>query len=170
MGGTIFGIGATVSLFLIYQQKSRNKLLLCKLSADICWIVHYFYLGAYSGMVPGTVGIFRELIFLNREKYKWCNKIIWPMIFIIFNWILGYKAYKAPIDLLPIIASTFVTVSLWFKNPFFTKAISVPVSIAFIIYNFFVHSYIGMFNEGLSIISLIIFYIKEIKNDRCKKF
>lgn len=57
------------------------------------------------------------------------------------------------------------TVSLWFKNPFFTKVISVPVSIVFMYYNFFVHSYIGMLNEGLSIISLIIFYIKEIKND-----
>ena len=39
----------------------------------------------------------------------------------------------------------------------------------FIIYNFYVHSYIGIFNESLSLISLIIFYIKEIKNDRRKK-
>ena len=166
---TIFGIGASVSLFLIYQQKNRSKLLLCKLSADICWIIHYFYLGAYSGMVPGTVGIFRELIFLNREKHKWCNKIIWPIIFILCNWALGYMTYKTPADLLPIIASTFVTVSLWLKNPYFTKMISVPVSIVFIIYNFYVHSYIGIFNESLSLISLIIFYIKEIKNDRRKK-
>ena len=166
---TIFGLGATVSLFLIYQQKSRSKLLLCKFSADICWIIHYFYLGAYSGMVPGTVGIFIELIFYNREKYKWCNKILWPIIFILCNWALGYKAYKTPIDFLPIIASTFVTISLWLKKPYFTKLISVPVSIVFIIYNFYVHSYIGIFNEGLSLISMIIFYIKEIKNDRCKK-
>ena len=167
---TISGIVVTVLLFLMYQQKSRRNLLLCKLSINICWIIHYFFLGAYSGMVPGTVGIFRELLFLNREKYKWCSKIIWPIIFILFNWILGYKTYEAPVDLLPIIASTFVTVSLWLKNPYFTKVISVPVSIAFIIYNFFVHSYIGIFNESVSLISLIIFFIKEIKNDWCKKF
>ena len=165
----IFGIGAAVSLFLIYQQKSRSKLLLCKLSADVCWIIHYFYLGAYSGMIPGTVGIFREIIFFNREKRKWCNIIIWPIIFILFNWFLGYKAYRAPIDLLPIIASTFVTVSLWLKNPRFTKAISLPVSIAFIVYNFFVHSYIGIISESVSLISLIVFYTKEIINGRRKK-
>ena len=160
----------TISLFLIYQQKSRSKLLLCKLSADICWIVHYFYLGAYSGMVPGTVGIFRELIFLNREKFKWCNKIIWPIIFIVCNWALGYKAYETPVDLLPVISSTFVTISLWLKNPYFTKAISMPVSAAFMVYNFCAHSYIGIFNESVSLISLIIFFIKEIKNVRCKKY
>lgn len=166
---TIFGIGATVSLFLIYQQKNRSKLILCKLSADVCWIVHYFCLGAYSGMVPGTVGIFRELIFLNREKQKWCNMIIWPILFILCNWTLGYMTYRAPVDLLPIIASTSVTVSLWLKNPYFTKILSVPVSIAFIVYNIYVHSYIGIFNEGLSLLSLMIFYIKEIKYDRRKK-
>lgn len=38
----IFGIGAMISLFLIYQQKSRKKMLLCKLSADLFWIAHYF--------------------------------------------------------------------------------------------------------------------------------
>ena len=166
---TVFGIGATVSLFLIYQQKERRGLLLCKLSADLCWIVHYLCLGAYSGMVPGTVGIFRELIFLNRERHKWCGKVIWPVLFILCNWTLGYFAYRTPIDLLPIVASTFVTVSLWLKNPSFTKLISLPVSIVFIIYNFYVRSYIGIFNESLALISLIVFYIKELKNDRCKK-
>ena len=32
----LFGIGAMISLFSIYQQSSRKKLIICKLCADIC--------------------------------------------------------------------------------------------------------------------------------------
>ena len=52
----VFGIGAMISLFLIYQQKSRKGILICKLSADVFWIAHYFCLGAVAGMIPNFVG------------------------------------------------------------------------------------------------------------------
>ena len=64
----VFGIGAMISLFLIYQQKSRKGILICKLSADVFWIAHYFCLGAVAGMIPNFVGVFRETVFLNRKK------------------------------------------------------------------------------------------------------
>lgn len=51
----VFGLGAMVSLFLIYQQKSRKKIILAKLSADICWVVHYCLIGGTAGMIPNGV-------------------------------------------------------------------------------------------------------------------
>ena len=63
-------------------------------------------------------------------------------------------------NFLPITASVFVTVSLWLKNPTLTKIISVPVSAAFLIYDIFVGSYIGIVNESLAICSIIISFIK----------
>ena len=63
----IFGIGAMLSLFLIYQQKSRKKILFAKLSADVFWVVHYLCLGGYAGMIPNLVGILRELVFIGRK-------------------------------------------------------------------------------------------------------
>jgi len=163
----LFGIGAMVSLFLIYQQKSRKKLIFAKLCADICWVAHYLCLGGYAGMIPNFVGIFRELIFINRKDKKWAGCLIWPIIFIIINWCLGFRTFSNWFNILPIAASTFVTVSLWIDNPKLTKLISIPVSMAFLIYDLFIGSYVGVINESIAIGSIIISFIKEnIKKEK----
>lgn len=64
----MFGLLAMASLFLIYQQKKRKNMLAFKLSADICWVIHYLCLGGIAGMIPNAVGIFREIIFLFRKR------------------------------------------------------------------------------------------------------
>ncbi len=161
----IFGIGAMISLFSIYQQKSRKKLIICKLCADICWVFHYMLLGAPGGMIPNFIGIFRELVFVNRESKKWADMPIWPILFILINWGVGITTFKAPINILPIAASTFVTISLWLKKPRLTKLISAPVSMTFLIYDIFVGSYVGIINESISIISIIISFIRERKKN-----
>lgn len=157
----IFGLFAMLSLFLIYQQKSRKKLIIAKLSADICWVAHYLCLGGIAGMIPNAVGIFRELVFINRKDKAWANKLVWPIVFIAINFGLGVATFHSFYNILPIAASAFVTVSLWIDNPKLTKIITIPVCIAFMIYDFYVKSYIGMINESISIVSIIMFFIKE---------
>ena len=159
----IFGIGAMISLFCVYQQKERKKLITAKLCADICWSVHYFCLGAYGGIVPNAVGIFRELVFMRRDEKKWANKPYIPIVFIIINWCIGAFTFSSLINILPIAASTFVTISLWLKRPRLTKIISIPVSLTFLIYDIFVGSHIGVVNESIAIVSIIINFIRERK-------
>ena len=156
----ILGLGAMISLFLIYQQKSHKKILLCKLSADIFWVLHYFSLGASAGMVPNFVGIFRELVFVNRKGKKWASTPLWVVLFISVNFTLGILSYEEWYDIVPIIASAFVTISLWIDNPRLMKLISAPVSIAFFVYDLFVLSYVGMINESIAVMSIIIYFIR----------
>ena len=66
----IFGAIAMLSLLLAYQQNRRERLIIHKLVADVCWAIHYFLLGAYGGVVPNIVGIFREIVFLKRDTSK----------------------------------------------------------------------------------------------------
>ena len=166
MLANVLGLGAMISLFLIYQQKSRKKILLCKLSADIFWILHYFSLGATAGVIPNFVGIFRELVFVNRKTKKWANTPLWAVLFITVNFVLGICSYEKWYDIVPIIASAFVTVSLWIDNPRLMKLISIPVSVAFFVYDIFVSSYIGMINESIAIVSIIIYFIKNFKEKK----
>lgn len=158
----LFGIGAMISLFLIYQQKDRKKLIAAKLSADLFWVAHYFCLSATAGMIPNFVGIFRELIFINRKTEKWASHIMWPVIFILINWGMGITTFHSWYNFLPIAASTFVTISLWIDNPKLTKLISIPISAAFLVYDIFVGSYMGIVNEAIAIGSIAIFFIKNI--------
>lgn len=114
-------------------------------------------------MIPNFVGIFRELLFMRREDKKWANSIFFPILFICISWVLGIRTFQTPINILPIAASTFVTVSLWCRKPRLTKIISVPVSLTFMLYDFFVGSYVGIVNEGIAIISILLYFIKEKK-------
>lgn len=159
----LFGVGAMAALFTAYQQKKRRGLIISKLCADVCWVIHYLCIGAYGGMIPNMVGIFRELVFVKRDESKWANCAVWPVLFILLNWGLGISTFKTAINILPITASTFVTISLWYRKPHITKIISFPVSAAFLIYDCFVGSYVGIANESIAMLSIILYFVKHIK-------
>lgn len=159
-----FGIGAMVSLFLIYQQKKRKGILISKLCADIFWVAHYWCLGGIAGLIPNAVGIFREIVFLNRKTKKWASYAVWPFIFIFISIGLGARTFYSVFNILPITASAFVTVSLWIDNPKLTKIISLPVCTAFMIYDFYIGSFVGIINESVSILSIILNLIKGKEN------
>ena len=155
-----FGLIAMICLYVGLSQTERKKLITGKLCADISWVVHYFMLGAYGGVIPNFVGIFRELVFMKREEKKWASNVWWPILFICINFSLGISTFKVPINILPIVTSMFVTISFWCKNPKYTKIISIPVSLSFLIYNCFVGSYIGILNESLALVSITRSMIK----------
>jgi O-antigen ligase len=159
----IFGAGAMASLFFLYQQSSRKRLLAGKLSADICWVVHYFLMGGYGGMITNGVAIFRELTFMHRDKYKFLKTVATPIVFIAINFSLGLLTFSSPINILPIVTSAFVTTSLWLREPKFTKLVSIPVSVSFFVYDLVIGSWIGMINESIAICSIIISFVKERK-------
>ncbi len=156
----IFGLGAVASLFISYQQNKRTNFIACKLCADVCWVGHYFLLNAFAGIIPNFVGIFRELIFMNSEKHKWADSPLWLVGFMCLNLVLGMLNYNTYIDVLPIIASVFVTISLWIKNLSLTKLTVSVACILFWIYNFYIGSVVGVVNETISIISIIIFFMR----------
>ncbi len=159
----IFGAGGMLCLFLTYQQKKRGNLIKYKLCADVCWAVHYFCLGAYGGMIPNFLGIFRELVFAQRGKKKWANSTLIPIAFIAVNLGVGILTFQKPENILPIVASVFVTISLWLREPKLTMLISLPISFTFFVYDIFVGSFIGMANESVVMTSIIISLIKYFK-------
>ncbi len=156
-----FGILAVVALCSVYQQKTRKRMIISKLCADIFWLLHYLLLGGYGAAIVNFIGIFRELVFMKREEKAWANKIVWPVLFILCGWISGIVLLKNPINLLLTLASSFVTISLWVKNPKLTKIITLPICSFFIIYNIYVGSYIGVMNESLTVFSIAISFAKE---------
>ncbi len=159
-----FGALGMVSLFLSYQQTERKKLIAGKLGADAACVLHYLCLAAWGGAIPNFVGIFRELVFMQRDGgKKWANSPVIPAAFILLNWTLAALSWDTALTLLPIGASTFVTISLWARKPRVTRLICLPVSVCFIIYDCFVGSWIGIVNESVAIVSILV---SMFRNDR----
>ena len=158
----IFGAFGMIALFVSYQQSERKRLIAGKLAADVMWVVHYLCLGAVGGAIPNFVGIFREIVFMQRDK-KWARSAFFPIFFVCLNWILAISSADSLLSFLPIAASTFVTLSLWVKKPHITRLIGAGVSCAFIVYDVFVHSWIGIVNESVALISIAIALVREYR-------
>ncbi len=76
-----FGALGITANIIIYQQRTGKKLLLWKLTSDVFWVLHYLFLGGYSGAGASAVGVVRESIFLNRGK-KWADSILALFLYI----------------------------------------------------------------------------------------
>lgn len=156
----VFGAGAMAALFTTYQQKTRKGTILAKMAADVCWALHYLFLGAYAGIIPNAMGILRENIFLQRGKRKWADSILWPILFVVASWLIGLRTFHSWYNTLPMFASLFATIGLWNKDPRVTKALCFPASACFLVYDIFVHSYVGIANESVGLISIIIYFVR----------
>ena len=159
IGQIIGAVGVLINI-LIYQQKTRIRLLVCKLISDAVWATHFFVLGAYSGFAICAIAIVRELVFMNRVKHKWANHPVWPILFTLVILSSAVLTWKGPISILPAVASTTSLFSFWIGKPKVTRILCFPCSILMIIYDAFVLSYAGITNESLSLLSATIGLIR----------
>jgi len=147
----IVGVGVNV---LIFWQKNRRKMLLCKMTADFVWFMHYCLLGAFSGAAICGIGVFRQTVFLNNHK-KWAKSKMWIGFFVIVNLISAFLTWKNMYSILPAVASVLGILSFWIGEPKLTRILQVPISVAFLIYNGVSGSTAGVFNEIITFTSLI---------------
>lgn len=156
----IVGFIGIITGAIIYQQKTRKGLMIMKLISDVIWALHYILLGAYSGMAICVLAVFRELIFMNRGKYKWASLIIWPIIFA--SAALGTAAltWNGPISILPAVASATSVIAFWIGKPRLSRTLAFPIASEMVIYDIFNGSYAGIINEAIGITSAIIGIIR----------
>ena len=169
--GYIVGVIGIVISIIIYQQKTRKGLFIWKLISDAVWALHYLFLAAYSGFAICAIAVLRELIFMNRTKYKWANHIFWPIIFSIILLSSTILTWQGPISIIPPIASVISLISFWIGKPKVTRIILIPVATMMIIYDVLILSYPGIANESFSLISAIIgiIHIDIMQNKRNKE-
>ena len=150
-----FGISGITANFLIYQQKNRKHLLTVKLISDCLWSIHYGALGAWSGAATCMIGIVRESVFLQQHR-KWANSKLWLLLFVFCSILSAIFTWRGFFSILPACASVLSVVSFWIGNPWVTRCLQVPISIAVLTYNIVYRSYAGIANEAFTLCSIII--------------
>ena len=163
----IFGFAGIVSTVVIYQQKTRKRLLFSKLVSDVLWFFHYFCLAAYSGAAIAVIGLVRELIFMNREK-KWAKHWAWLVFFLVLSVGSAVVTWKNRFSLLPMAASMMAVISFWIGKPKISRLISFPIAGSMLVYDLSLTpvSVAGIVNELLAILSSVI---GMMRYDRPKK-
>ena len=160
----IIGLISWGLLVYSYYKKNIDDILLIQVIGGIFEIIHYFLLGAFSGLVVVILELIRDYSYYKTDYDKYIFIISLPVYFFI-----GYFSYNHLIDLLPVIASTIDGYALTNK-----KSIAIIGSIInnslWFIYDVYCMSIVGVIAELLFIISNIYILfcdknkIKYIKN------
>lgn len=152
----IIGFMAMASAIICFQQKDRRRILIWQFIVCSLWTLHFIILGVATGTAINGMQVVRSIIFSKRESKKWAQWPGWVITFIIITVILGVVTWEGPLSILPVIGTSFSTISLWMKKPLTIRLLTFPVSLTWGVYDALSNSIAGACNEIFCIISIII--------------
>lgn len=166
----IVSAAATLLLLLSFQQKTHKKIVLMQAFSGLLFGIQYMMLGAYEGMICNYIGAVRSVVYSFRGKSKFVDSIFCPIVFAIIFVISGIVTYKNIFSLLPIVAMFIASFVLWSPKTQQLRALTMPTSAMWLVYNAVSHSYVAVLTEVLNEISIIIALIrfrggKEVKKN-----
>lgn len=115
--GQIFGIVISFFSFFVYFGKSRNKLLIAKISLDMGYFFQQIMIGAYTGAVLNAISTVKGVVFYNRGKHKWASSRVWLYVFILLVLISPVLTWNGPMSLLPTLGSVISVISFYCMKP-----------------------------------------------------
>lgn len=151
-----FGFMAMAGAIICFQQKNRDRILIWQIVVTVLWTIHFILLKSPTGAAINAMQVVRSIIFLNKDKHAFTKWNGWPVVFTLITVALGIVTWEGPMSILPIIGTTFSTVSLWMKKPLTIRLLTLPVSVTWGIYDLLSGSVAGCCNETIAIINIII--------------
>lgn len=144
----ILGYVASIILLLGYGVKHDKKTKIILVFSSVIFATHFLLLGAFTAAAVTTVNALRNAssVFLYKSKITF---FIFAMMYIGS----GYWTYTSFIDLLPLLASLFTCVGMFFLEGLKFRILIVFATIPWIVHNIVVGSIGGTIN------STILFFI-----------
>jgi len=143
----IIGFIAWLMLAVSYYRKNTNKILVFQIIGTLLFCLHYFLLGAYSGLFICAFETLFDFGYYKTDKDKYIYLISIPV-----RIIGGLLTFKTLYDILPIFASLIDGYSLTKKK----KLVVVGAVISYtlwVIYDICVMSISGAITDGIIVLS-----------------
>ncbi len=166
--GQIFGIIAPIITFVSYQVNSKKKLLILQTAATLSTCLSYMFLGASSGFALNIVCIIRNIAFFFQDSKSKTNLISACVLAAVMGG-LGFLSWEGPISLLVIFALAANTIFMSFGDAQLLRKSVICTSTMILIYNIFVFSIGGIFNESVAVVASLIGIITFIKQKKGKE-
>lgn len=150
-------LGITV---ISIQFKTKEKILICQIIANILVAIQYFCLNALTGGVVAIINVIRCLIFYYYKKKDKKPSLIFLSIFILVAIGSGILTWQNGFSIIPIIATIVFTYGLWQDNVKITRICTAITAGNWTIYNIIVKAYAGAIQSVAECISAIIAMIR----------
>lgn len=151
----VSGIIAMVLIIVSYQQRTRFRILMFQIAANLFFIISYFLLKAYTGSAMSFLSLSRSVVFsvlLGRNK----DNTVWLIVFILAFVIAGILTWSGIASLFAMIASLIVTVALHTNDKRRMRLLLLLCPVFYFVYNFINRSYGGMGTDLFGIASAAI--------------
>ena len=170
----IIGIVAMGFNILSYQQKNAKNVFLMQMVGSALFGVNYFMLSATIGGVLNIVAVIRAIVYYNGEKVKANSRGIFLLFTFAYvgSYILTFTVlnkpftlYNAIIELLPVVAMISLNIGFKIGTSKAIRRLGFVASPCWLTYNIVNLAIGGIVCEAISIISIIIGYLRhDIKN------
>lgn len=163
----ICGVIILVLTVISVQFKTKEKILIFQIIANIIVAIQYFLLNAMTGGVIAIINTIRCIIFYYYKKKDKKPSITFLVIFIVVAITSGILTWQNAFSIIPIISGILFTYGLWQDNVKITKICTAIVAGNSILYNIVVKAYVGAAQSFAEFISAIIAIIR-YKNQKEK--
>ena len=150
----LVGFVAMALLVSSFQMKTRAGILKVQLVSESLWVLHYFLLGAYTGMALNVVAAVRCYVYGRRGIKKWADKNYIPAVFFTVAVLTCIFTWSGPISLLPTASICLNSFVQWSKRPRIIRFFSGPGCACWLVFNYLSGSYAGVLTEVLNLISI----------------
>ena len=147
------------------QLKTKDKVLLYLVIANLFGIAQYFLLNAITAAVVYTISTIRCLVFYYYGKKDLKPSLAVLLVFELLVVVCGILSWQNIWSIIPIFVTLVFTYGLWQNNLKVTRISSAITGLGYVIYNIIVMAYFGVLVDGALAISSIIALIRTRKID-----
>jgi len=146
-----FGLCSIIISLISQQFKLREKILIAFIFANLFNAVHFYFLGAISGLVLAIIGALRFGIAIKYNSKRWLY------IFLIINSIAAYFMFEGvALTGTSYLAATFIILSSFLKNDSAMRIAIIIGALGWLIYGFLISSIIAIVANVLFLASSLI--------------
>ncbi len=161
----IIGLLAAAILLFSFQQRTHKRIVAMQACSGMLFAIQYLMIGAFEGMAGNIIGMIRSVIFLFRGKSKFVDSLACPIVFAALAAISGIITYSSFSSLLPMAAMMISSFVMWNPKTQQLRALTVPTSLMWLIYNIINSSYSGTATEIFNLLSIAIGLFRFRKKD-----
>lgn len=159
MFGQLMGLVAVILGFVSFQMRTQKQLLVVQTATTIAFCIHYYLIGATSGLMLNLLGIVRNLAYYHKDKPLFSGKKC-PIFFTVVMGIVGLVSWQGYYSIFVVLGLVINTYCLSFVNPQYIRSSILVSSPLVLIYDAFVMSVGGVIYESVVIVSSIIGIIR----------
>lgn len=141
------GFLAWILLVLSYYRKNTNKILVFQIISTILFCVHYYLLGAYSGLLICVFEVIRDFSYYKTDKDNYIF-IVSVIVYIVS----AIVTYTTILDVFPYVASLIDGFFLTKKRKIVVLG-AIVTYVLWFIYDMYALSYSGAMTDAILIIS-----------------